>query len=317
MAIEYGTIAVVPMGEWDSDSQYEVANLVTRDGSSFLAHTRPPVGTLPTNTAYWQVSAQGTSKATADSVGTVKPDGVTTEVSADGSLSVKTAAQDALGLVKGSAGISVGPDGAIDVNTIFEQATELANIMAGEAISQVLGKISKSIAVTMGLDQNALLKNMLTNIDANDQNKIPTSAFIHTLYNRIGMGTELTAGANLTEAANTLNSDLSALTKPIVLTNAASINLDSGLFGENKIYYHVVSSETPQNTKGLPSSAYGYGALITGKHSNAWLSFQIYIPHNNTTNTMLPIYFRTFADTTANNSPIWRYIEPKMVQTNA
>ncbi|MDR2022119.1 MAG: hypothetical protein LBQ71_02435 [Hungatella sp.] len=213
MAIEYGTIAVVPKGEWDSDSQYEVANLVSRDGSSFLAHTRPQVGTLPTNTAYWQVSAQGTSKATDDSLGTVKPDGVTTEVSADGAMSAKTATQSTLGLVKGSAGINVGAGGTIDVNTIFTQAAELANIIAGEAISQVLGKISKSIAVTMGLDQNALLKNMLTNIDANDQNKIPTSAFVHTLYNRIGMGTELTAGANLTEAANTLNSDLNALLK--------------------------------------------------------------------------------------------------------
>jgi hypothetical protein len=53
MAIEYGTIAIVPKGEYESGTQYEVANLVTRDGSSFLAHTKPPVGTLPTNTAYW------------------------------------------------------------------------------------------------------------------------------------------------------------------------------------------------------------------------------------------------------------------------
>jgi hypothetical protein len=215
MAIEYGTIAVVPKGEWSSNIQYEVANLVTHDGSSFLAHTKPPIGTLPTNTAYWQVSAQGTSKATAGSVGTVKPDGVTTEVNVDGAMSVKTATQSALGLVKGSAGISVGAGGAIDVNTAFTQVTELANIIAGETIAQVLGKISKSIAVTMGLDQNALLKNMLTNIDANDQNKIPTSAFIHTLYDRIGMGTSLTAGANLTAVVESLNSNLNSLFKKI------------------------------------------------------------------------------------------------------
>jgi len=215
MAEIYGTIGIHPMGTYDPDTKYELLHLVDYDGSSYVAHTDPPLGTLPTNTAYWQVSAQGTSKATADSVGTVKPDGVTTEVSADGAMSVKTATQSTLGLVKGSTGINVGADGAIDLNTIFEQATELANIIAGEAISQVLGKISKSIAVTMGLDQNALLKNMLTNIDANDQNKIPTSAFIHTLYDRIGMGTALTAGANLTEAANTLNSNLIAGTATI------------------------------------------------------------------------------------------------------
>lgn len=208
MAIEYGTIAVVPKGEWDSNTQYEVANLVTLDGSSYIAHTQPPVGTLPTNTAYWQVSAQGTSKATAESVGTVKPDGVTTEVSADGTLSAKTATQSTAGMVKGSPGITVGTGGAIDVNTAFTQATELANIIAGEAIAQVLGKISKAIATTMNLDQNALLKNMLTNMDANDQNKINTAAYVHTLTERIGMSTELTAGANLTAALNALNSNL-------------------------------------------------------------------------------------------------------------
>jgi hypothetical protein len=219
MAIEYGTIAIVPKGEWDSGTQYEVANLVTRDGSSFLAHTKPPVGTLPTNTAYWQVSAQGTSKATAGSVGTVKPDGVTTEVSADGTLSAKIATQSTAGMAKGSTGITVGTGGALDVNTAFTQATELANIIAGEAIAQVLGKISKSIAVTMGLDQNALLKNMLTNIDANDQNKIPTAAFIHTLYDRIGMGTSLTAGANLTAVVELLNSNLTVVSNKFLLNS--------------------------------------------------------------------------------------------------
>lgn len=208
MAIEYGTIAVVPKGEWDSNTQYEVANLVTLDGSSYVAHTEPPVGTLPTNMAYWQVSAQGTSKATADSVGTVKPDGVTTEVNTDGVLSAKIATQSTAGMVKGSPGITVGTGGAIDVNTAFTQATELANIIAGEAIAQVLGKISKSIATTMNLDQNALLKNMLTNMDANDSSKIPTSAFIHTLVERIGMGEDLDIGDNLTAAFNALNSNL-------------------------------------------------------------------------------------------------------------
>jgi hypothetical protein len=207
-AVEYGTIGIRPMGGWDPDTKYDLLNLVDYDGSSYVAHMDPPKGSLPTDTNYWQTSAQGTSKATADSVGTVKPDGTTTEVSTDGSLSVKTATQDALGLVKGSDGINVGSDGSIDLNTAFTQATELANIIAEEAIASVLGKISKSIAVTMNLDQNALLKNMLTNMDANDPNKINTAAYVHTLTERIGMGEELTAGANLTDGLNTLNSNL-------------------------------------------------------------------------------------------------------------
>lgn len=219
-AVEYGIIGIRPRGEWDPDTKYDLLNLVTQNGSSYVAHTDPPLGSLPTNAAYWQTSAQGTSKATADSVGTVKPDGTTTEVSTEGSLSVKTATQNTLGLVKGSNGIKVGTDGSVDVNTLFTQATELANIIAEEAISSVLGKISKAIAVTIGLNENAVLKSMLTNMDANDNTKINTAAFIHTLYERIGMGTELTAGANLTAVVEALTSNLT------VVNGAGTVNND-------------------------------------------------------------------------------------------
>lgn len=208
MAVEYGTIAVVPMGTWEDSKDYDVGNLVELDGSSYVAKVKPPAGMLPTDTAYWQVSAKGASKATVDIAGVVKPDGVTTEVDANASLSVKKATQSTIGIVKGSDDIKVGADGSIDVDTTFTQATELANIIAGEAIASVLGKVSKAIAITMSLDQNALLKNMLTSIDGNSSEKVPTQAYIHTLVERIGMGTELTAGANLTEVANELSSNL-------------------------------------------------------------------------------------------------------------
>lgn len=208
MAVEYGTIAVVPMGTWEDSKDYNVGNLVELDGSSYVAKVKPPAGTSPTDTAYWQVSAKGASKATADIAGVVKPDGVTTEVDANASLSVKKATQATVGIVKGSNGIKVGAEGSIDVDTTFTQATDLANIIAGEAIASVLGKVSKAIATTMSLDQNALLKNMLTSIDGNSSEKVPTQAYIHTLVERIGMGIELTAGANLTEVANELSSNL-------------------------------------------------------------------------------------------------------------
>lgn len=204
----YGTIGMLPVEEFDPDKQYDILNLVSFDGSSYVVHTKPPVGTLPDNLDYWQVSALGTSKATANSVGTVKPDGTTTEVNTDGSMSVKTASQDTLGVVKGSNGIKVGADGSIDVNTLFTQAAEMANIIAGEAIATALGKISKSIAVTMGLNENAVLKSMITNIDVNDSTKLNSAAYVHKLTERIGMGEELAAGANLTAGLNALNSNL-------------------------------------------------------------------------------------------------------------
>lgn len=209
-AVAYGHVAIVPKGVWNADTQYEVCQLVEYDGSSYVAKAQPPVGTLPTDTSYWQVSAAGTKKASSGSLGTVMPDGSTTEVNEAGKLSAKTAQQDAVGVVKGSDDITVGEDGNLTVNTEFEQATELANLIAGEAIKSVLGKVSKAIAATMNLDQNALLKNMISGIDVNSGEKVPSSAFVHTLYERLGMGTDLSAGdaENVTQAVNALYSNL-------------------------------------------------------------------------------------------------------------
>ena len=267
----YGTIGMLADGEYDPEKQYDLLNVVSFDGSSYVVHTKPPIGTLPTNLDYWQVSALGTSKATANSVGTVKPDGETTEVGTDGSMSVKTATQEALGLVKGSNGVKVGADGSIDVNTLFEQATELANIIAGEAISTALGKIAKSIAITMNLNENALLKSMLTNIDANNQNKIPTSAFVHTLYERIGMGEELAAGANLTAAFNALNSNLTVLNakeiqfkqavKPVF---ASTSDLSSGAEVMFNITFDKAFSAVPTVTFTLQVSGNNFLSQVSG-----------------------------------------------------
>ena len=237
MAVEYGTIAVVPMGTWENSKDYDVGNLVELDGSSYVAKVKPPAGMLPTDTAYWQISAKGASKATVDIAGVVKPDGVTTEVDANASLSVKKATQSTVGLVKGSDDIKVGADGSIDVDTTFTQATELANIIAGEAIASVLGKVSKAIAITMSLDQNALLKNMLTSIDGNSSEKVPTQAYIHTLVERIGMGTELTAGANLTEVANKLSSNLDITNQIAEVENSNAYIQQSGN-GTRSVYKH-------------------------------------------------------------------------------
>ena len=224
MAVNYGQVAIVPKGVWNAETQYKVNNLVEYDGSSYVAKVQPPVGTLPTDTSYWQVSAAGTKKATPDSLGTVMPDGTTTEIKEDGKLSVKTAQQNALGVVKGSDDITVGEDGNLSVNTTFEQATEIANIIAGEAIKSVLGKVSKAIATTMSLDENALLKNMISGIDVNDGNKVPSSAYIHTLVERIGMGTELSGFDNLTAGLNSVNNNLSNVQQSITQLNGYKVS---------------------------------------------------------------------------------------------
>ena len=115
-----------------------------------------------------------------------------------------------------------------------------------------------------------------------------------------------------------LNSDLTA---PILMRNPSSINLDSGLFDKNKIYYHALASDIPSSIKGFPSGAYGWGVLITGRYNNylydGWASFQVYIPHSSAINWPRPIYIRTFGDGSDDNTSIWRYIEPKTVLCNS
>lgn len=264
MAVNYGQVAIVPKGEWNVETQYKVNNLVSYDGSSYVAKVQPPVGTLPTDTSYWQVSAAGTKKATADSLGTVMPDGTTTSVGEDGKLSVNTAQQDALGVVKGSDDITVGEDGKMTLNTTFEQATELANIIAGEAIKSVLGKISKAIATTMSLDENALLKNMISGIDVNDGNKVPSSAYIHSLVERIGMGTALEGGFdNLTAGLNSVNNNLSNAGIPTVkkITDLYAIK-KSGFY-----CYDAGASNAPMSSRG--------GMVIANYLSDAWISLNV------------------------------------------
>lgn len=264
MAVNYGQVAIVPKGEWNVETQYKVNNLVSYDGSSYVAKVQPPVGTLPTDTSYWQVSAVGTKKATADSLGTVMPDGTTTSVGEDGKLSVNTAQQDALGVVKGSDDITVGEDGTLTVNTTFKQATELANIIAGEAIKSVLGKVSKAIATTMNLDENALLKNMISGIDVNDGNKVPSSAYIHSLVERIGMGTALEGGFdNLTAGLNSVNNNLSNAGIPTVkkITDLYAIK-KSGFY-----CYDAGASNAPMSSRG--------GMVIANYLSDAWISLNV------------------------------------------
>lgn len=205
---DLGKIAMTDGGNYSASTTYEKLTFVHYQGDAYMT-LKTVKGVTPTDDGVnYKLFCKSAELATASKAGIVMPDGTTTTVNSSGKMSAKQATQSTTGIVKGSNSINVGSDGAIDVNTEFTQAANLANIIAEEAIATILGKVSKAIATTMNLNQNALLKSMLTSIDANDSSKIPTAAYIHTLVERIGMGTKLTAGANLTEAANNLNSNL-------------------------------------------------------------------------------------------------------------
>lgn len=205
---DLGKVAVTDGGNYSASTTYEKLTFVHYQGDAYMT-LKTVKGVTPTDDGVnYKLFCKSAVLATASKAGIVMPDGTTTTVNSSGKMSAKKATQSTTGIVKGSNSIKVGSDSAIDVNTEFTQAANLANIITGEAIATILGKVSKAIATTMNLNQNALLKSMLTSIDSNDSSKIPTAAYIHTLVERIGMGTQLTAGANLTEAANNLNSNL-------------------------------------------------------------------------------------------------------------
>ncbi|WP_368270243.1 hypothetical protein [Enterocloster clostridioformis] len=228
---DLGKIAVTDGGNYSVSTTYEKLTFVHYQGDAYMT-LKTVKGVTPTDDGVnYKLFCKSAELATASKAGIVMPDGTTTTVNSSGKMSAKRATQSTPGIVKGSNSIKVGSDGAIDVNTTFTQAVNLANIITGEAIATILGKVSKAIATTMNLNQNALLKSMLTSIDVNDSSKIPTAAYIHTLVERIGMGTQLTAGANLTEAANNLSSNLA------LKTGAANINTDWATGSAN--YYAI------------------------------------------------------------------------------
>ena len=221
---DLGKIAVTDGGNYSVSTTYEKLTFVHYQGDAYMT-LKTVKGVTPTDDGVnYKLFCKSAELATASKAGIVMPDGTTTTVNSSGKMSAKRATQSTPGIVKGSNSIKVGSDGAIDVNTTFTQAVNLANIITGEAIATILGKVSKAIATTMNLNQNALLKSMLTSIDANDSSKIPTAAYIHTLVERIGMGTQLTAGANLTEVANELSSNLAAANAKVALNGVKNIN---------------------------------------------------------------------------------------------
>lgn len=57
MAIDLGRVLLIPKGEWSSTTAYTKLDLVSYQGSSYVC-TVANTNQVPTNTSYWQLSAQ-------------------------------------------------------------------------------------------------------------------------------------------------------------------------------------------------------------------------------------------------------------------
>ena len=251
---DLGKVVVTDGGTYSASVTYEKLTFVHYNNDAYLT-LKTVKGVTPTDDGVnYRLFCKSAATATTSKAGIVMPDGTTIGIS-NGKITAKTATQTTVGVTKGSNDINVGKDGALSLNTKFEQATALANIVAGEALKVVLGKVSKAIATTMNLDENALLKNMISGIDVNDGNKVPSSAYIHTLVNRIGMGTELSGFDNLTAAVNSVNNNLSNSRKTVriptnITTGTNILKLDPGFYA----YEDSNASNQDKLNMGFPSA---------------------------------------------------------------
>ena len=263
---DLGKVVVTDGGTYSATVTYEKLTFVHYNNDSYLT-LKTVKGVTPTDDGVnYRLFCKSAATATTSKAGIVMPDGTTISIS-NGKITAKTATQTTVGVTKGSDDITVGKDGALSLNTNFKQATALANIVAGEALKVVLGKVSKAIATTMNLDENALLKNMISGIDVNDGNKVPSSAYIHTLVDRIGMGTELSGFDNLTAAVNSVNNNLNDMFVLETYPYESILYVDSTVHG----FYSC-----DMTLKDLPVNRYGM-ALVCQNQSGKWI-FIIFVP---------------------------------------
>lgn len=215
---DLGKVVITDGGNYSTSVTYEKLTFVHYQGDTYMT-LKTVKGVTPTDDGVnYRLFCKSAELATATKTGIVMPDGTTTAIDNSGKISVKKATTSAAGIVKpATSDFVVASDGTQTINKSFSQASSLSNISTSDSWLTMMGKIAKSIATTISLNTNALLKSAMSGIDANDANKVPNSAFIHTLVERIGMGTNLVSGLNnLTAGLNSVkqqvdqqNSDMS------------------------------------------------------------------------------------------------------------
>ena len=86
--ISAGRVLIMPRGAYDNNTPYEILDLVSYNGSSYVAKG-PTKGNLPTDTTYWQLSAYGGNAANvAGNFAVIETTGVATVQHLEGTLFV-------------------------------------------------------------------------------------------------------------------------------------------------------------------------------------------------------------------------------------
>ncbi len=198
MKVDYGAVAIIPAGQFDATKQYHVNDLVGYHGSSYVVHVQPPVGTLPTNPAYFDLHTEGSSIATSTAPGTVQPDMTTLTVDQDGILSVH---QDVLD------DISAANAKANDV------AAKVGNVPQGNTLQSEVDGLNTSLS-----DVSALL------------GFVPSGSTLQGQIDDItgDIGT-VPGGSNLQTEIDTLTTNLAATETKAETNRTDIITLNTGL----------------------------------------------------------------------------------------
>ena len=118
-------------------------------------------------------------------------------------IGVPTATTERKGLVIVGDGTKI-EDGVLSIDTSFDESESLEDLVSEESFKTTLTKLAKAVSEVIRLDQNAVLKSMISNLNVNDHNMIPTSAYVYKLAERIGIDIDLIGNESLTDGVNKL-----------------------------------------------------------------------------------------------------------------
>lgn len=86
-AIQLGRVGYTDKGAYDSAATYNKYNTVSFNGAVWVCKQNNVTGVEPSESTTWHEILRGTTKATADTAGIIKPDNITVKVDNDGVLS--------------------------------------------------------------------------------------------------------------------------------------------------------------------------------------------------------------------------------------
>lgn len=147
-SVNLGKVVMIPKGTWSASTAYEYLDIVTDDGSSYVAKQDVPAGTALTNTTYWQpIAAKGDTglqmltESTESTATATKNYAIGDLVIVDNQLLRVTSA------IANGGTITVGTNAeVVDVETLITEKADADDVYTkAETDTQLAGKADTSV----------------------------------------------------------------------------------------------------------------------------------------------------------------------------